>query len=450
MLGLTIRTTKTEGKSSLYTRVRIEGKSIWIDLRLLVDIQEWKKVSSSERKRTNYLDRLNYSKKLSEIEYGMKELRSHHSLTRDSLNTIIENVVLSEVREQLVKKEELKKKVEACSRQDVKTFVKKYVEDIVAGRVLNTKGKIYSKNSINSWKQFLNRFMECYRYKSFTWEEMDQSLMHSFINYLDKMGYMGETKNRHIGVFKTIISVAELQGLHNNGKVKKWLCAPTITDEDRKATIYLSKEELNALFALPLSGKYEKARDLFLIGCYTALRYSDFSKIEEFCIGRTEKGTQVIRISQKKVTKKVVIPILNEELIYLLKKYNGKVPVLSEQKLNTYIKEICMRLSETVPSFAKIVRTLLTKTERELEEKGKVVFERDNEGHVIKPRWMLAVSHSARRTAITNMYLSGKFSIAQMMSVSGHSTERSFRRYVKLSLDELADDVAESAVDGLF
>ena len=48
------------------------------------------------------------------------------------------------------------------------------------------------------------------------------------------------------------------------------------------------------------------------------------------------------------------------------------------------------------------------------------------------------------------MYLSQKFTVPQMMSVSGHKTETMFYKYVKLSLDEYADSVASAAVDGLF
>ena len=45
--------------------------------------------------------------------------------------------------------------------------------------------------------------------------------------------------------------------------------------------------------------------------------------------------------------------------------------------------------------------------------------------------------------------VSHKFSVSQMMSVSGHRTETMFYNYVKLSLDEYADSVASAAVDGL-
>ena len=65
---------------------------------------------------------------------------------------------------------------------------------------------------------------------------------------------------------------------------------------------------------------------------------------------------------------------------------------LIEQILNHYIKEILKDLSETVPTLAVKVPTKLT--------------------------------HTARRSGITNMYLSHKYTILQMMHVSGHKTQK--------------------------
>ena len=58
--------------------------------------------------------------------------------------------------------------------------------------------------------------------------------------------------------------------------------------------------------------------------------------------------------------------------------------------------------------------------------------------------------HTARRTFITNVYLSGKFSIEFMMKLSGHTKYETFKRYVRLSLDEYAEDIAKSAENCLF
>ena len=69
------------------------------------------------------------------------------------------------------------------------------------------------------------------------------------------------------------------------------------------------------------------------------------------------------------------------------------------------------------------------------------LFEYDCKGFVIKPRWQLVSSHTARRTAITNMVLSKKWTDRQMMEVSGHKKYETFNKYVKLSLDDIADEI---------
>ena len=48
------------------------------------------------------------------------------------------------------------------------------------------------------------------------------------------------------------------------------------------------------------------------------------------------------------------------------------------------------------------------------------------------------------------MYLSRKFSARQIMNISGHKKEETFLKYIRLSLDEKADDVVDAAYDGLF
>ena len=60
----------------------------------------------------------------------------------------------------------------------------------------------------------------------------------------------------------------------------------------------------------------------------------------------------------------------------------------------------------------------------------------------------MVASHTARRTCITNMYLAKKpdgsprYTLGEMMHVSGHKTESQFRGYIKCSLDEYAEMVA--------
>ena len=90
---------------------------------------------------------------------------------------------------------------------------------------------------------------------------------------------------------------------------------------------------------------------------------------------------------------------------------------------------------------------------------GRKLFEINERGECIKPKWAMVSTHTARRSCITNMYLatkedgSPKYTLAQRMSVSGHKTEGQYINYIKCSLDEYAEMVAaanDTNEDNLF
>ena len=108
---------------------------------------------------------------------------------------------------------------------------------------------------------------------------------------------------------------------------------------------------------MPLTGKQDEVRDIFLVGCYTCQRVSDYNDIDKDCFTTTAKGTPVIRLVQKKTRKKVKIPIMNPNLRAICEKYAYNLPSVVDVILNRYIKDILKRLSETVPSLGKMVTT---------------------------------------------------------------------------------------------
>ncbi|WP_297820183.1 hypothetical protein, partial [uncultured Lactobacillus sp.] len=157
----------------------------------------------------------------------------------------------------------------------------------------------------------------------------------------------------------------------------------------------------------------------------------------------TARGNKVVRLIQKKTSTPVVVPIMNDNLLRIAERYDFNIPEISDVILNRYIKDILKRLSEEVPSLQKTEITKLTMREREMEERGDAEFMRNEDGDVIKYRYDLVTSHTARRSGITNLYLTGLFDTVQMMSVSGHKDQRTFFDYIKLSSDEIADKIME-------
>lgn len=453
-MKLILRTKSKEGKHPLYFKMNVEGKVCWFNLCISVDVTEWNEANLSDRKLTNYLAKKGIGKKVALIEDAIADMRRHHRLTKVNLDAAIESIVLADKREELKRAEALKNHFERKKNRSIDNFLVKYVEGIENGEVRTVKKEKHSKNSCKNWKQFKKVFLEFYKTAPFEWEDINEFLIDRYIAYLEACGYMKETISKHISQFKTLVGVAERQGLHTNHIAFNLLRKPQVKDDDKGKKIYLTNDELSALYKMPLDGFYEQVRDVFLIGCFTAMRFSDYGSIEKSDIGITSNGTNVIRITQEKTGGKVVIPIVDDRLDALLKKYDYCVPRIWDQSLNRAIKQICKMLSETVPSLAKKERTNLTLKERNAEiearKMGKELYEYDEQGYPLKPRWELVASHTARRSCITNMYLSKKFSVSQMMSISGHTSEAMFNKYVKLSLDEKAETIASSACGGLF
>ena len=449
MLKVQIRTSKKVGETPLFTRMRIGGKSEWINLYLNVDVARWNEVKDSDIKRQNYLDRKGYSKLIVDVEFGLKELRRKGEDDMSNVTALIKDIVLKEQREKLLKQQEIGRKMAERKLKSVKTYLVRYVDEMESGEERNSKGERFGIQTIKAWKQFRRIFLDFYELDPFTWDEIDQKLINRFISYLEKCDYMKKTRSKYLKSFKQLISDAEKKGLHRNTIAKNLIQGLTVKDSDKTKKIYLTKDELDALYNMELDGFERIVRDVFLIGCYTAQRYSDFF-ITENCIGTTAKGVRVIRMEQEKTDNMVVIPIMDNRLETLLKAYNYNVPTIADQNINRTIKEIGRKLSKSVPSLAAKERTILTLQEKRAEQSGKCKFERDSQGNVIKPKWQMIATHTARRTGITLMYLSKKYSIPQMMSVSGHKDERTFMDYVKLSLDEKAEELFKLSADGMF
>ena len=103
-MNLAIRTKKTEGKTPLYTSIRCGSTTHYCNLLMQVDIKKWIECSKTERKKANYLESMNYSHKIQEIENGTKALRKHEKNTKEEDDKITENTELQEEREKMNKK----------------------------------------------------------------------------------------------------------------------------------------------------------------------------------------------------------------------------------------------------------------------------------------------------------------------------------------------------------
>ena len=453
-----LRTKKEKGTASVYLRVQKRNPklNILVCSKVSVDIQQWDKVTQDVAKWNDYCktqDGRKVKETLDSISSAIDNLISQGIYDKARIDEVVEAVVFREERErQRIQEEEerqeqerlrlIKEQEEEARKADVILFLENFLEGIKNGRIKNG-AENYTLNTCKVWSNFLGILKRFIQISPFTWKDINKALADRFVSFMEKNGYMVTSINKYIICFKAMIQNAMDQELHNNLIALRAFSKKKIQETDKAKEIYLTKTELQALYEMPLEGLKDKVRDVFLVGCYTCQRFSDYARLEKENFTKTAKGTKVVRIVQEKTGNDVVIPILNDNLLHIAEKYGYDIPKVNDVILNRYIKQILKELSSTVPSLARKERTLLTMKEREKEKQGLVSFERDNKGYVIKPRYELVSSHTARRSGITNLYLSGNFDTYQMMSISGHRDEKTFYEYIKLSSDEVADSIAQ-------
>ena len=183
------------------------------------------------------------------------------------------------------------------------------------------------------------------------------------------------------------------------------------TGREESDNIYLNEHEIQLLWNLTdFKNKGEQeVRDLFVLGCYTGLRFSNYSTIDLSYL-----KDNIYTTYQIKTKDKISIPI-HPNVQRIIDKYNGNLPVSpTNQEFNRTLKDLGQRIPEFNVPFEK----LITRGREKIIE--------------VKQKWEMIQSHSARRSFCTNMYIMG-VPIPTIMAISGHRSEKNFKKYIKAS-----------------
>lgn len=455
-----IRGNKTSGTANLYFRVvkRKPPINILLNSFIEVDVVAWNRAQASADATAKY-----YAKepgktvfyKKQEIETAIENLINQGIYDAESMRYAIEEIRFKSEREKerMKAEEERRKKseAEALRRKNIWRYLDEFVDGMKAGTRLNGNDR-YSLQTCKAWGSFRKLYEKFDPQHRYSWDEIDRNFVVRFMAFLEDSEFMLKSINKHLTTLRALVGYAYKDGLHENDRALLFFSKKKVEDSDKAAEIYLTESELQALYEMPLTGLKEQVRDVFLVGCFTCQRVSDYTAITEDCFMTTPKGTPIIRLIQQKTHTEVKIPIMNDYLRAICEKYKYKLPSIIDVIINRYIKGILKDLSQTVPSLGKKVKTRLTMKQRAKVETGELEVEYDANGNVILPRYACVTTHTARRSGITNMYLTHRYTMLQMMHVSGHKTEKTFRDYIKLSSDEIADEInaIASASESLF
>ncbi len=194
-----------------------------------------------------------------------------------------------------------------------------------------------------------------------------------------------------------------------------------VSKSEEVDSIYLSEREVKAISELEVSSdKKVVVRDLFVIGCETGLRFSDFSRLQPHHIKADR-----IEIHQKKTSMKVIVPVCTDLLKSILKKYNNKLPqVENVTEFNKILRELCQQANITDE---------ITVLRSNANVKKEVIFK----------KYELVTSHTCRRSFCTNHFLND-MPVTLIMAISGHKTERAFMRYLKIDNGKKVDMFREN------
>lgn len=272
-------------------------------------------------------------------------------------------------------------------------------------------GKQYSKGTYDRYvicKKLLEEFMlQRYSKKDFYLYEVDLPFINEFDFYLrTKRNCCNNTTVKYVKNFKKIINLARSMGWINHDPFAQYKAKLEEVDKE-----ILTQAELDKLITKTFSiERIEQVKDVFLFCCLTGLSYSDVKKLSQKNIFIGMDGNKWIQIARTKtnvLTKVPLFPIAND----ILRKYENNVdciknerllPVLSNQKYNSYLKEMadCLGISKNL------------------------------------------TSHTARHTFATTVTLNNRIPLETVSKMLGHKSIKTTQIYSRVTEVKLSDDMA--------
>jgi site-specific recombinase XerD len=210
-------------------------------------------------------------------------------------------------------------------------------------------GKGYAPATIKRYKTTKGHLEKFLKYKFNLSDIRLSKLDHNFARDLElffriKRSCNHNTSAKYIKNLKAVVNEALKSGWLDRDPFINYKIKLEEVERER-----LTQEELEAIENLDLELKrLDLVRDLFVFSCYTGLAYADLAKLTKNDLFIGIDGNTWIVINRKKTDTQAKIPILPqaEKIINKYKDYPDEVkkgrllPVLSNQKLNSYLKEI--------------------------------------------------------------------------------------------------------------
>jgi integrase len=394
---------------AIYCRVTLDRNHRFeFSTKQRIPVKSWDAVLQEAK--PSYKGSIQLNKTLNKLKGDLLDLwNDNKSITIDDLRKKSLNLIQFGDQDTVQKK-----------RNDLELFIQDFIKKCEEGKITR------AANTIKSYKTFLWHLRKFG--KALTFDSINLDFYYDFCAYLWDVedskeiklpkGVRRKTKlddnsvGKQIKILKMFMQASHEMDLHKNLSFEKSQFKAFDNEVD---SIYLSEDEILTIYNLDLSQHPHliQSRDLFVVGCWVGLRYSDLSRIKpEHINGNT------LRIRTKKTREDVVIPF-HSIAATIFQKYSNSLP---QGKANANFNYDLKDIGELAGLNNRVQKRSVSRNESQTE---------------FVKKWQMITAHTARRSFATNCYKMG-VPTRSIMAITGHRTEKAFNKYIKLSKEEHA------------
>ncbi len=317
----------SEGKANIYFRITVNGRRSELSIKRKIDILKWNTQAGKAKGFSEEAQKINTF-----IDIIQNKIYKIHQ------NFIENNIPYSaeKIRDHYLGKDEAQKMLLEIFEEHNKQVEKLIGKDFAAGTAERYKtAKMHVEDYIK----------KDYKLNDIPIKKVDHKFITGFEYYLKTVRNCSHnTSVKYITNFKKIVRIAYSNDWITKDPFFNWKGRLKIVDRE-----FLTEEEIQTMVKKELhTVRLDQVKDIFIFCCFTGLAYADVKKLSQNNLVIGIDGEKWINIKRTKTDTKSNIPVLpTAEAI--IEKYanhpevtngNRLLPVLSNQKMNAYLKEI--------------------------------------------------------------------------------------------------------------
>lgn len=247
-----------------------------------------------------------------------------------------------------------------------------------------------------------------------SFENLNLQFYEKFTAYLmQDLKHSNNTIGKYISSLKTFLHWAVDRKLSTNIEFTRFKVYNDKTD-----IVVLTEKELMNIYSFDFSNiegltnqdTLKKVRDVFCFQCFTGQRFSDIENLKRDDI---KNDSWYLHTYKTKDIIEIPLTPLAKEILERYKNDSKPLPIISHQKTNDLIKDVC--------KYAQI------------NEPVTLVRYRGHERiETTKPKYECISTHTARRTFVT-ISLEKGMKPETIMEITGHTSYKTFKKYVKIT-----------------